>query len=359
MVIEMKNPNPPRVCDVSRVDLNAFARNFSAFFDFPRSERYSRDLVRCARHTVSVERGYESYGGLPPDSFFRHMDKYNMSDVAEACNLLLAGTYQAYRPARPGTVYAAIDLHDVLYWGTDDECVHKKKGALKNVRVLRFATLALVSKGFKYTLACAMIKKGDKNRDVVRGLLETALRTAWIDVVLMDRGFYDTSVFRTVLELGMDYIVPVRKTKRVESLYRESQKTGNWAYEFTLNRAHANKMDVRLYLKEDAEHEYLGLVSSKHIPASDIEMLFQEYNQRANIENSYKEKNQYEIRTTTTKKPLRFLFYCIGHILVNLQQAIRTAYTVFRTEDMKQLIDLLLEGREGKHRLTRTLTVIT
>ena len=55
------------------------------------------------------------------------------------------------------------------------------------------------------------VSKNDELEDIVKALLKRAKSLARIDTVLLDRGFYITNVLKTIAEMGMDYVIPLRK----------------------------------------------------------------------------------------------------------------------------------------------------
>ena len=107
----------------------------------------------------------------------------------------------------------AIDTNDVEYWGVVDEYVHKKKRAMKNRYVLRYASISIVDTKHKLTLSCMPVRKDDRMEDIVRTLLEKARSMVRVDTVLYDRGFYNATILKTTVELGMDYVITPKEDR--------------------------------------------------------------------------------------------------------------------------------------------------
>ncbi|CAJ36973.1 transposase [Methanocella arvoryzae] len=377
----MKASNGPRVCSVKHVDINLFARMFAERFDFPRSSDYARCLVHAAVRRKSLESIYNNHNGLPPDSFFNFF-KYSMSTVVDAMDGFFHR--QAGILGEQGCV-VAVDTNDVEYWGdTDDEYVHCKKGISKNAYVLRYASVSVVDEKHKLTLACLPVSKNDDLADIVKLLLEKARTLVKIDTVLLDRGFYSTRILKIIREMGMDYVIPLKKQKWSDLVWEESKATGVFKHRYILNKP-VDPLQTWVYLskkkekknekkkqveagtkrktrkvKKRKEREYVGVISSKNVHPEAVPDFMDWYFVRNNVEISYKEKNCYKILTCSTDKAFRLLIYCICHYLMNLSQVVRTVNrTFFRNDELKKLVKLLLEKPfTGEHRLSRTLVVI-
>lgn len=374
----MRTSSSPRVCNVKHVDINLFARMFAERFDFPRSPVYARCLVKAAVRRKSLESIYNNYQGLPPDSFFIFF-KYTMKEVIYAMDGFFAR--QARILGEQGCV-VAVDTNDVEYWGDkDDEYVHSKKGITKNTYVLKYVSISIVDEKQKLTLACLPFSKNDNLADIVKRLLEKAKTLVRIDTVLLDRGFYITRLLKIIKEMGMDYVIPLRKKKGTDLIWEESKKQGVFKHRHTINEP-VDPLQTWMYLSEKKEkekkdlekkgkrkvqnqkkrkeREYVGVISSINVHPEMITDFMDWYFVRNNIEITYKEKNNYKIITCSTDKAFRFLIYCISHYLMNLTQIVRTVNrTFFRNDELKKLIKLLLEKPfTGKHKLSRTLVVI-
>ena len=311
---------------------------------------------------TSLESCYQDHGGLCPDSFLRHFSKYRFEEVVRVCNMLLAMSFGLLKTVgwNSGNVYAAIDYNDVEYWGVMSEWVHKALG--KKVRgaskVLRYATLAIIGKNFKYTIACIPVKVGESHGTVVEKLLEL-VAYAGIDTVLLDRGFYNASVLNMIESKGLHYILLAKKTKKLKKLVTESRKTGKWDWLYEMNKGLWNEKQLHVYLKEHAKYEYIGVISNRPVSGSDMETLFQAYRKRWNIENCYKERKQFHVKTSSENLTYRYLAYCVSLLIVNLMQLARKKNNAkFSKANMKKLLGLLLKGVTGIVELARNTKAI-
>lgn len=356
----MVKPKPPVSVD-SCLDLKPFACHFMDRLDFPRSPEYFYEMLECSVDNTSMDDRYKDGDGeLCPDAFFRHLKEYDVDDSARVCNELLGMSFNCLCQSGwklPNQVYVAIDYTNVETWCAKDVFVHKRLGKKEtgSSRVHRYATAAIVSKGFRLTIAVVPVRNTDPGWDVVRRLLLLARRLVRIDCVLLDREFFDTDVYRMIEDMDMEYIGHVRKSKSMGRLYYESIQQGERNASYVVNAAISKKYEIELYFKDGEEgddYDYMVLTSNKLVGFLDIDMLFDAYNARWNIENTYCEANQFKAKTNTTQHTYRLTLFTLSHLIANLLMIMRTMvkqYTKLRftRSNMKKMVRKLIEGVTG------------
>ena len=145
-------------------------------------------------------------------------------------------------------VLVAIDIHIVPYYG-EDSCyvfytVKRKGSRVQKIIVHKYATLAIVSRRFKYTLAAIPLKRNDHIEDAVDALLSMAKSMARIKMVIMDREFYNQHVLETVQNHGLYYLVPFKKAKETDLLYWLSHAVKKWRWTYAMkSRAEDRKTE--------------------------------------------------------------------------------------------------------------------
>jgi hypothetical protein len=230
----------------------------------------------------------------------------------------------------------------------------------QHVKVLRYATVAIVARRFKFTLAVMPVSVLDKPEDIVEKLLARVSPKLRIKGVLMDKGFYNANVFKTLDKMGVDYLVPAKKVEALKLTYRVAEVTEKWRWNHTMNRGRKNEYATTVYLEERGMDDYVGMVTSKDMTGMDAELLFQAYRLRWNIENSYKESQTYRIKTNSKNHAYRVLIYMISHLLLDLQVlAKRISKATITVDDMKLIIGRLLTQEHTTQRLTKKLVLTT
>jgi hypothetical protein len=351
--------SPPRVCHVGIACLYAFLVAFKKELDFPRAAEYFRMLIMCCSRGKSLSGYYRKYGELAPDAFFVHMSRYDQERVVALCNRFFRMSFERLRKTGwcPGKVVVAIDCNDEEHWGARDDHTLKTIGKKRvgSSKVYRFATVAIVDRGFKFTLGCIPVTGDDRPEETVRVLLEIARGMVDVDLVLMDRGYYNVDVLNMIEAMGLDYLVHVKKCPSTRRLFLESKNLGTWQASYTVNRTiRKRRKTIRLFFKEHPKYEYMVLTSNKPVNDKEVFLFFETYRKRWGIENSYREKNEFKIKTSTTRHALRCLLYGLSHLFVNLLQIIIEANkTVMTKDEMKDLLPDLVYGLHG----TRTLAI--
>lgn len=104
----------------------------------------------------------------------------------------------------------ALDLHQRPFYGDHDAaevCGGKLKDGTK--WFWTWATIAVVERGQRWTLAMTLVRPGEPLWQVVRRLLD-ALEEAKIPVklVLLDRGFYAAEVIEVLQRRGLPFLMP-------------------------------------------------------------------------------------------------------------------------------------------------------
>lgn len=361
----MKECNPPSTVNVSSLRLNSFADAFESDFGFPRAAMFFLLLVECAIRNLSMERLCDRKF-KSSDRLFHYMGKMSVEKTTRFCNDMLKRAFKVLLKSRWHwkPVYIAIDFNDVEYHGTDVLMVHdtmKKKGRqFQHVKVLRYATVAIVSRMFKFTLAITPVSRLDKPEDVVKRLLDEVPSILKIKGVLMDKGFYNAYVFMEVDEKNLDYIVPAKKHLNMTLTYRIAEVTDKWYWKYTMNQGKKNQYMTTVYFEEYGMDDYIGMVTNKDMSIRDAKTLFDAYRLRWNIENSYKDSDYYKIKTSSKNHAYRILIYMIRHLLMNMLGLVkRINKTIVTNDNMKLIIELLLTLKHVTLRLTKTHIVIT
>jgi hypothetical protein len=322
-------------------------------------------LVECALRCLSME-GMCNMKFESSDRLFYYMKGKTLKESAVYCNMLLERAFKILLKSRWHwrRVYLAIDFNDVEYQGDDPGMVHdamKVKGIqYQHVKVLRYATIAIVAPRFKFTLAVMPVGKEDAPEVVVARLLAQAPSKLRVKAVLMDKGFYNASVFKTIEGRNMDYLVPAKKVEALKLTYRIAEVTEKWHWNHVMNQDRENEHTVTVYLKEMGMNDYVGMVTNRDMAGMDAEKLFRDYRLRWNIENSYKEAQNFRARTNSRNHAYRILIYALSHLLVNLcVLARRISKARITLDDMKLIIKILLTMRHTTRRLTKKLHVTT
>jgi hypothetical protein len=158
------------------------------------------------------------------DRFFHYLGRISVEQLTIVSNMLLKHVFKIWWRDRKNhrPVYLAIDMTDLGFDGEVTGYVHytlKKRGLkFSKIKVVRFATICLVFRGFRLTLAIMPVRKKENLENIVERLIREIPGELRVRAILMDKEFYQTKVLRTVDEHGLKYVVPVKQYMDMDPL---------------------------------------------------------------------------------------------------------------------------------------------
>ena len=225
-------------------------------------------------------------------------------------------------------VNVAIDEHDQPYYGMDNRYLigvghHKFRGTDK---AYRFASLQSVKNGERFVLSVMKRDQldGIDNSMEVRNLLEHALSLGVrINIVLMDRGYLDVDVMRSVASLNLKYIIPAKDNPKVLRFKELEMKHLDSGISFIVLK------DTVSSDKESIETKFVHVVYYSHrkhdfsfytnvdVTGNNVMELAETYRTRWGIENGYQEDASTGEKTHSHDLGRYFLFF-LSTLLYNL-----------------------------------------
>ena len=260
------------------------------------------------------------------------LPKYSLLQLC--LNRALAGTLpKALRKRRHPL---AIDLTLIPYHGQpqkEAEEVYRSQAKMGTTHFHAYATVYLVCKGRRFTVALTPVSKGESMKTVLQRLLSQAARVGIRPCyVLLDRGFYSVEVLRYLQAARYPFLMPVigrgRKLDDPRGPSSTNQflawKQSGWST-YTLSDARKRRVSVLICVmcrnsqgrrgrhgRQPLVYAYWGLKPS--CPA----WVSRTYRRRFGIETTYRQLHQARIRTSTRSPLLRLLYVGIALILRNV-----------------------------------------
>jgi hypothetical protein len=243
---------------------------------------------------------------------------------------------RALRRQRQRPLTIAVDLTLIAYYGKhdlDDPQVYRSQAKRGTNSFFAYATVYLVLRGERFTLAVAPVTRQEVLKQVLQELLLVVGRMGLtIGLLLLDRGFYSVEVIRYLQQARRPFLMPMvchgRKADHprgpsASNVFKVMKKSG-W-YTYTLQDAKKNKATVSVCVKRARYKNKHGKRKSETwvyaywgISPKRVDWVRDTYRRRFGIETSYRQMNQCRIRTTTKKFHVRFFYVAIGLLLRNL-----------------------------------------
>ena len=255
------------------------------------------------------------------------------------------------RRALPKRAVAAIDETDTRYYGRKGRvacCRGKEKRGTTWFH--RVATLSLIVRGSRYTVAWVKVTPLMRKETVVATLLDAAQEWVEVKLLLMDRGFYTRRVRHHLADRGVRVLMAAPKNSREKKALARC-KGLNWHAEvFFKEKGHAWTLIVvdNRWLREqladrrvDKGHSlWLTDLPFHGNPLPYVKV----YNRRWSIENAYQEEDRFEARTKSPDASLRFCMILIGVVLRNLWVLLRRGRPWLTTYLLREiLLDMTMD----------------
>ena len=259
----------------------------------------------------------------------------NYAELQRRLNRALQGDlpYTLRRRRQP----LAIDLTLIPYHGQPlhhaDE-IYRSQAKSGTSHFHAYATVYVIRKGRRFTVALTTVRRGDAMPDVIKRLLRQAAKAGVRPrYLLLDRGFCSVDVIRYLQQARYAWLMPLvlrgRKTEHPKgasgSRVFAGRKRSGWA-EYTMTNAAKRKVTFRVCIKcrnlrgERGRHGRKALVYAFGGPLrpSSYTWVKETYRRRFAIETSYRQMHQARIRTCTRDPLLRLLYVGIALILRNV-----------------------------------------
>lgn len=228
----------------------------------------------------------------------------------------------------------AIDYVNIPYYGKEknDGDTIKTKPKQGTSRFFTYASIYVILRNKRYTLAVKYIRKGETLKDTVDFLIKEIKSIGFkTKILFLDREFFTVEVINYLINRKKSFIMPC--VKRGPSGGIRNLLTGKKSYstEYTM-RSKENEATFQVnvvvkyskgkYNRNGIEH-FAYAVHDVNIP---LKNTFKEYRKRFGIESSYRLMNQARTHTSTKKPELRLLYIGLGILLTNIWTYIQWTY---------------------------------
>jgi len=299
-----------------------------------------RVLLKAAANRTTIEATCNDSPTAPDSNTVRgylnaQLTPAAIRDLEADCNRALYHRWPHWLWSQPLEI--ALDLHDECYYGTYDEedpaCwVHKAEKRNGTRHFYRCATIAIVRKQLRLTLAVVFVHPDEDLVEVVKKLVNyLRKRGLHIGCLYADKGFCSIAVLNYLIQhtrLAAILAVPRKGEKNgVKSLCR-----GRASY-FTSYTFHSGKQErtvelafVRTYKKhKDKPRRATWLVYALIRVQETLKHIRARYRTRFGIDTGYRLMERVRARTCSQNPALRFFLMGLALTLVNVWVCLRCA----------------------------------
>lgn len=314
-------------------------------------------LIAASVERVTVEMASCLLDDAPCGNTVRSIVKEMLADAGQltkleaSLNALLVKQLpqKLLRSRLPG----AIDITEIPYHGQheeDEEMVRRGRAKSGTTHFHCFATLYVVKKNKRYTLAITLMRRSDKALAVLQRLLARGQTLSLrLKRLYLDRGFDNNGVIAYLKQQPFPTIIPLvirGKTGGTRALLvgRKSYHTSYTRKSVTYDQETFPVHVVCIYSK--GRYRRRGLYRFAYVVIGQVKMqprqIADEYRRRFGIETSYRMMNTVRARTTSKSVQLRLFFVTLAFLLLNLWSYVKWSHLYVPRRGPRQILHRLL-----------------
>ena len=314
-------------------------------------------LIAASVERVTIEMASQLLDKAPTGNTVRAIVKEMLSkaeDLAalEAClNSLLQQRLpqKLLRPHLPG----AADITAIPYHGQHDEAdetVRRSRAKSGSTHFHCFATLYVVKKNKRYTLAITLMRRDDKAQEVLERLLAQGKRLGLrLKRLYLDRGFDNNGIVAYLKRQPFPTIIPLvirgkQGGSRALLVGRKSYQT-TYTRQSTLYGQETRPVHIVCRYSK-GRYGRRSLYRFAYLVIGQLQLqahqIAEEYRHRFGIETSYRLMNQVRARTASRSAELRFFLVTLAFLLLNLWSYVKWSYLFEPKPGPRQILHHLL-----------------
>jgi len=228
-----------------------------------------------------------------------------------------------------GPVDLALDFHDWLYYGDkNDEMVVEGEPKLGTCHRFRFAVLKIAEKYGDFTLLALPVGIFSNDREVVKTLLEFAKKRVNVRYLYADRGFYASKYISLFEEMGMKYLMPGVKNKRVVRLMKTHKAPV--AIDIKICNYAGKCVDTKIVIRTAQDGRDVAFATNLPPMLLYGGNLFALYSKRWNIETGFRvQKHEFRACTTSKNYKVRMFYFMFSELLYNIWVILNAFLSVY------------------------------
>lgn len=271
------------------------------------------------------------FGHLPKgDSLLDQLQAINEKDIREQFRKLFEWQFRnifRFRLMKP-KVIVAIDTTDKPTYSKrkkENENIVGGKKKASTFYFFRFATIQIADKRNPITLYTMHCNKETTNEQIIEELILQAKKLVRIKCVLIDRGFYDTTVFNKLEQLGVKYLMPCRSDYKTDKMFEKHLSSDYEVEPYFSQNAKKEYADFKLIMVRLEDRTEIGYVTNMHfIKLHRAKYYIELYKKRWNIETGYRLQNMFLAKTCSINSSVRLFYFCYAVALHNLWVMIKS-----------------------------------
>jgi putative transposase len=314
-------------------------------------------MIAAAVERITVEMACDLLEDAPSANTVRNAihgmlaDEASMTAIQSRVNQMLAERLpkKLLRSKLP----AAIDITEIAYHGQhdeDDEWIRRSKPKHGTSHFHMYATLYVVKRNKRYTLALILVQRTDKMVDVLKRLLARGQELGLhLKRLYLDRGFDNNGVISYLQQQTFPTILPLVHRGRSGGSRRllVGRRSHGTTYTRSSRTYGEQTFPVFVVCKySKGRYQRRGLVRFAYVVIGQLDLsphqVFEEYRRRFAVETSYRLMNTMRARTTSTSVALRLFLVALAFLLLNLWSYVKWIHLFVPKRGPRQIFHHLL-----------------
>lgn len=220
----------------------------------------------------------------------------------------------------------SVDWVEKGYYGKASVLKKVRRGKPKNgtSRYFVYATLYTTLKGRRFTLAITYVTPEDTTLSVLKRLHSYLLR---LDLkakyYLLDRQFYSIAVMGWLALEELPFIIPaiIRGKEGSGTKKLKSRKKSGWE-NYCLNSVKEGSLEVEMAIvcfnEKRKKKRKTYVYATWGMKKKSLKWIKETYRKRFGIEVSHRQRNEFEVKTTTRDEKVRYFYMALGFLLRNI-----------------------------------------
>jgi putative transposase len=284
------------------------------------------------------------------DTLLYHIKKYSrgeINEMFEKCFERMFDLAKSYiRFSKPLDV--AIDVTDQPYYGEYTDMVTGIKHQRGASYGFRFATIAIVENGKRFTLHAIPLESFSDKVKLLEELLNYAKKRIKIRHLYVDRAFFTIDVINLLKRMKITFVMPAKQTSRVKELIKKISSPAVIIYKLLGMKEEGGKRasaTTNLVIINDQAGVKRLFATNLNVNPNHAWRLFTLYDKRWGIETSYRMKGMLKPRTTSRNYIIRLFYFMFSVCLYNLWVLANIiANVVFVTRSHKPILTAKIFG---------------
>lgn len=282
-------------------------------------------LINACTSLTTVNQICQSSSNAATEGTIRYrLRNLDLEEVQRALNLMLKSKTIKTLPRRALTF--AIDFVLIPFYGEEENKGDTLRSKAKEgtTRFFAYASIYVILRNKRYTLAVKYCRKGEDLTDVIAFLLNEVEEAGFeVRGLYLDKQFYTVEVINYLQGREIPFIIPCAPRGRsggIRNLFagKKSYSTPYTMHSKGKEATFQANIVVKYSKGKYGRHSLEYFAYAVYGLDISVKRTYKEYRKRFGIESSHKLMNAARARTSSKKPVLRLLYVSIGFLLMNI-----------------------------------------